>query len=223
MRWLGLSLGSSVPALLAGLVLGCGGVAASDLTSGSGDSDGGSTPDAHDAATRTGTGTPESGAADAPGVVILETGTPTQEAAPPVDTNPGLPETGPKPHMISFACPTGGSNKCMGDAPIACCVTQGLNIGGAPTGTCEIPADPSACQGPGKAEVTCASSLDCAAGKVCCGQKNGQDQYITVSCQTSCDAAGTTHLCTDHPSDCDSDQDCDKSTILPPYDICVDK
>ena len=33
------------------------------------------------------------------------------------------------------------------------------------------------------------SGGDCAAGKVCCGQKDQQDQYVTVTCQTSCDGS----------------------------------
>jgi hypothetical protein len=214
-------LSGLVSVLAAISVAACGGVEESSLFGGAGSPDAASLPVSHDASTSADAAHPiataEAGtlttheASTLPDVLTVEEPSVMEkpEAAPPTSGK-----------MLSIACPTGGKNVCTGPAPIACCVQQNIVVLMA-AATCESPADPAACKGNGEALVTCTSSHDCDHGEVCCGSaKNSQDQYTSVRCEAAC-TSGEMQFCTGSASDCGSGNACVPSTVLPPYDVCL--
>jgi hypothetical protein len=134
-----------------------------------------------------------------------------------------MPEAAPPPPMMSVACPTGtGDNMCTGPAPVGCCVSQGINIGGGPqSATCEVPATPDVCQQSGGAFVQCASSADCPAGDQCCGTQNGDNEYTTVVCASQCSASQVQFCAQQASGECSFGTYCQQSQIIPPYTVCT--
>jgi hypothetical protein len=148
------------------------------------------------------------------------------DAAPPADT--GAPDVSPVPDAgppdtgasgPNIYCGHAGTKDCRAVQADCCVVADGL---GSATYACQDPANPSACSTGGGVPVYCESAVDCP-GQVCCGTQNNLNQYISVSCLSSCSGTNDRQFCDPNavPSECGpAFTFCGPSTLLPGYSVC---
>jgi hypothetical protein len=198
-------------ALLTGFVLllapfgaACGGSQASDLYSSASTTGGGAMPDA-------------SGDASVPVEASADTGAPgSNEAAADAMPLPdvAVPEAGPPP-STAIAC---GSATCQMPSEFCCAFN-------APRTTADICSSSLGdCSMQGGTAVTCTSTTQCPSGQVCCATTNSMNIYSDVSCRTTCPttSGNARQFCDPNiTSDCPSAAECDPSTLLVGFHVCL--
>lgn len=140
------------------------------------------------------------------------------DAGPPLDAAPPV-DAGPPPYQDpGIAC---GKSECDAGTQL-CCATITTYYPQYQYSYACAPASQLAVCAAG-ISITCDDDHDCEGGQVCCGDL-GYQQYAKVSCKPTC--TGTVynyqqiHFCDPKAPDCDGNQTCVASTVMPGYFVC---